>query len=1418
MNKKKSPFVIILSPIIVVTAFLSNIFGSYSGLQELIKETCIRLRIELSDKSLSALIIILIIIVLAIFYHLVKNTKKNVYIENQKEEKVRQVYLKWLGKDLHNRLKSNLHRATFIMLDKKEELNKVDTSLFQDYYSTVHSKDIKSNFIEDYLTRDEKRILLLGAPGSGKTTTLLKILEKFHSEAISNYDCEIPIYLNLSSWGNAVRNRRIYSRKGFNLFKRQRTIDSTPDIKDWIIDQLINNHALFSSSKIVEEWLNQKKLILLLDGLDEANEKLRSKLVAKLNEFIKEHTRFDTKLIICSRIADYEALVESTSTKLFLDGAVLLQPFSSAQIDEYLEYTDSSVVRKIISEDEDVKRMASNPLMLSIMVLAYRSEYNPPKISDEMLSYTFKKLYLFSSFVNAMIKRKVLRDNSNSKISENMYDCGNELLPLKITKRINMQTHIVRNYLSWMARSLSTASRTIFSYKNVFSLLKNGDMSSKLILTTHLLFASILAATVFFMIAPNTIFSMVISSYPSNKLIICISIILFSGVIISYLMQKLNILYIRLEKFNLREFLLIMAFWPIYIILASYIFSGLNLIFPKYFIGTILPIAATIIINIILLLSDLDLRHKDDRNHFIFWNLALPTGAYIGIFLLGEPTIYTSIFLSILAIFFPILVDDEDKNYILHIFIIFIGGCFLSIFSPLLTALGAIILLLVTLVWNKIGYNLHLRIFEEILVDIVLKASGKIPFRFRRFIDYCSDALLIRKVQNGFEFNHRYIRDYFALQHIFQFDETYSIEKRRDITKDLVKLKDASCDVLLELIEDEDKQVRLACIEGLGNIGTSLAAQVLIKIIDTTEKGLSDLALNSLKKIKDFSSIPLLFRFARSHPYGSSNYNAAIYAMAGMDGLHVLNNASELESLIEDEAIEERIKWAAFSALTKLDHNLACSKLVQYPQLLKAVYYNDINAKFIKQLNTQKYLHALMHNKDSNYNWVEYPISYKHFVHHYDIFLTSLKRVGLYFDFDDIKAFIDEKEPFITMNALLMLTFFHRKKAISELVKLKASNNEQIRVLAQSILHKKILFWKLKAIPTLLPINFSKFKTWVTKKASVQFQLLDVKLLNFTQKEKALNKYLNYLKGNSTAVKKRCAKSLIRYNLRSAVPELLAILKTDPDNPEIIKVLMNFKALDLLDIKSALTNMEYMFPNDFISVIKNREPKELLPYFDEFLEVYRNFEFPDLLVEEVFRKKFKTSEIINKLKMDLKKEYYYSYNANRLLIAYGIKDIIPFTIDMITKRGGYLFFYDNADILNSYFAPNITFESILESFSDTDQYLRLASALILARTWPQESFLHLLNFLEHSKAEVRYSAAFALGEIGNTRSLLPLKKLLDDSGEVSVTVNDEHRFVYDAVIDAVEKIGTPESKTIIEDWKNGINQNRKTTINQVDGQ
>ncbi len=109
----------------------------------------------------------------------------------------------------------------------------------------------------------------------------------------------------------------------------------TMGLDEWVVKTTASLHRSGLNRAIVRSWLQKEKVILFLDGLDEADESIRNIIVDKINAFI---TRYPTiSLLVCSRLADYEALVNTSKVKLKLDAAVTINPLTPKQIKEYLD-------------------------------------------------------------------------------------------------------------------------------------------------------------------------------------------------------------------------------------------------------------------------------------------------------------------------------------------------------------------------------------------------------------------------------------------------------------------------------------------------------------------------------------------------------------------------------------------------------------------------------------------------------------------------------------------------------------------------------------------------------------------------------------------------------------------------------------------------------------------------------------------------------------------------------------------------------------------------------------------------------------------------------------------------------------------------------------------------------------------------
>ncbi|WP_309732223.1 NACHT domain-containing protein [Chamaesiphon sp. OTE_75_metabat_556] len=150
------------------------------------------------------------------------------------------------------------------------------------------------------------KLLILGAPGAGKTTALLSLAEQLVCGAISQPKTVIPVIFELSTWR-----------------------DDKQSIQDWLIEQLYDLHGGSRKAKFYEQWLERQVLLPLLDGLDELGLERQKKCTQKLNEFAEHYPQ----MVVCCRVKEFEAVDIKLRN---LRGAVCLQSLSDSQIQDYL--------------------------------------------------------------------------------------------------------------------------------------------------------------------------------------------------------------------------------------------------------------------------------------------------------------------------------------------------------------------------------------------------------------------------------------------------------------------------------------------------------------------------------------------------------------------------------------------------------------------------------------------------------------------------------------------------------------------------------------------------------------------------------------------------------------------------------------------------------------------------------------------------------------------------------------------------------------------------------------------------------------------------------------------------------------------------------------------------------------------------
>ena len=87
-----------------------------------------------------------------------------------------------------------------------------------------------------------EKLLVLGAPGSGKTILLLELANALLQEARDDKTKSVPVVLNLSSWSFGRRS----------LF-------------DWLSDELKRNYGV--DKRLANDLIGSDSIIYLLDGL-----------------------------------------------------------------------------------------------------------------------------------------------------------------------------------------------------------------------------------------------------------------------------------------------------------------------------------------------------------------------------------------------------------------------------------------------------------------------------------------------------------------------------------------------------------------------------------------------------------------------------------------------------------------------------------------------------------------------------------------------------------------------------------------------------------------------------------------------------------------------------------------------------------------------------------------------------------------------------------------------------------------------------------------------------------------------------------------------------------------------------------------------------------------------------------------------
>lgn len=656
---------------------------------------------------------------------LIAKEKKEFLNYSSSRQESELMLLKSVKEEITIRLKQSLYNSTLINLRK--ELKPEEVKRPWDAEIKIGQQSPKSisetTTIYEIFNSEEiaGKLLILGKPGTGKTTILLELADYLIKIAEDEPSYPIPVLFNLSNWKS--NKQTIY---------------------DWLLSELNSKHGVRTG--IAEGIINDRKILPMLDGLDELDSSRQEFCVQSINQFLKSEYR-PQHLVVCSRNEEYSHY----TTRLNLNAAIYLKELTEDQINQYLRQIGSLNLWILIKANKVVLDLVKLPLFLNIFVLVYQDKLkklwdnlNAEKW-DVVNAEEWDKMPSLESFsiqtlLDNYVERMLLREESNR---------------LYLTKYKPPSPEQTKKWLTWIAKQLTEESQTEFSLGNIrpsclktkfqkyiycctfilAACLVSGFIGFIFIKITFGLYSGLVIGVFFtFLSAINFIASSSFTSKPVPS-----HLLKFSGMkkyIYDFLVK------IAEYNFNFKDYIppSLYLSWSWKKTLKAItktnnliLYSGLLIMLISSHQSIISILITSIIMLLIkLLMAGMGLFDTPDIKMYTQFNQGIVHSIRNSVFS-GLVICSTFIFLF--------WANKILKTNIITAFILIIG------------------LLIGVFYWYAAGGAFCIQHFT---VRLLLFSSDYIPWNYSQFLNYCSERLLLQRVGGRYLFIHKIFQDYFA--------------------------------------------------------------------------------------------------------------------------------------------------------------------------------------------------------------------------------------------------------------------------------------------------------------------------------------------------------------------------------------------------------------------------------------------------------------------------------------------------------------------------------------------------------------------------------------------------------------------------------------------------------------------------------